>query len=410
MGPTFDLVKQLILGYREDMVALQRELVRRVAVGPDNDGPGEAEKAAYLAAVLTRLGLAVTDYPAPDPRVAGGRRPNLVALLPGTRPEKLWVLSHLDVVPPGEAGLWRSDPFTLRVQGDLLYGRGVEDNHHGIVMSVFAARALREAGITPPRTLALALVADEETGSDKGLGHLVTHHRELFSDRDLILVPDAGHPDGTLIEVSEKSLLWLRLEVCGRQCHASKPHLGINTLRASAHLIVALEALGRQFDRRDPFFCPPVSTFEPTKKEANVPNINTIPGQDVFYLDCRVLPEYDLADVIARVRALAAPVEAQCGVTVTVAPVQRVQSPPATPADAPVVLALQRAVAAVYHRQATPQGIGGGTVAAHFRQAGLPAAVWMAANESFHQPNEFCDLRALIGDTLVLAHMCLQED
>lgn len=405
----FDLVKQLILGYREDMVALQAELVRRVAVGPDNDGPGEADKAAYLTKVLTRLGLEVTDYPAPDPRVAGGQRPNLVALLPGQRPEKIWVLSHLDVVPLGELALWDSDPFRLRVDGDRIYGRGVEDDHHGIVMSFFAARALRQAGITPRHTLALALVSDEETGSDKGLAHLVENHRELFSPDDLILIPDAGDPDGTLIEVSEKSLLWLRLEVLGRQCHASKPHLGLNTLRASAHLIVALEALGREFDRRDPFFCPPLSTFEPTKKEANVSNINTIPGQDVFYLDSRVLPEYDLAEVIGRVEAISAEVGKRFGVSVTVTPVQQVQSPPATPADAPVVQALQRAVASIYHRQARPQGIGGGTVAAFFRRAGLPAAVWMTANESAHQPNEYCDLKALIGDTLVLAHLCLQE-
>ena len=34
------------------MIDLQRELVRRVAVGPDNHGPGEAEKAEFLAAEL----------------------------------------------------------------------------------------------------------------------------------------------------------------------------------------------------------------------------------------------------------------------------------------------------------------------------------------------------------------------
>ena len=67
--------------------------------------------------------------------MAGGQRPNLVALLPGQRPEKVWVLSHLDVVPVGELNLWHTDPFSLHVDGDLLYGRGVEDDHHGIVAS-----------------------------------------------------------------------------------------------------------------------------------------------------------------------------------------------------------------------------------------------------------------------------------
>jgi succinyl-diaminopimelate desuccinylase len=46
-------------------------------------------------------------------------------------------------------------------------------------------------------------------------------------------------------------------------------------------------------------------------------------------------------------------------------------------------------------------------VAAFFRKAGLPAAVWMTANDCAHQPNEFCFLSHLLGDAKVLAHVCL---
>ena len=61
-------------------------------------------------------------------------------------------------------------------------------------------------------------------------------------------------------------------------------------------------------------------------------------------------------------------------------------------------------------REALPQGIGGGTVAAFFRKAGLPAAVWMTANDCAHQPNEFCFLSHILGDAKVLAHVCLLAD
>jgi succinyl-diaminopimelate desuccinylase len=407
---TFTRLQQIIASYPNDMITLQRELVRRVAVGPDNHGPGEAEKAEFLAAELEKLGLTVTDYPAPDDRVAGGRRPNLIALLPGHKTEKVWVLSHLDVVPVGELNLWRTDPFILHVDGDLLYGRGVEDDHHGIVASFFAVRALIEAGITPERTIGLALVSDEETGSQKGLAHLLAYHRALFSPQDLIIVPDAGNAEGTLIEIAEKSMLWLRLEIQGKQCHASKPDLGVNTLRASAHFIVALEILAQEFPAVDPFFDPPHSTFEPTKKEANVQNINTIPGLGVFYLDCRVLPAYDLGLVIAKVKEIAKKIERRFGVTIIIEPVQEVQSPPATSADAPVVQALTQAIQAVYRRRAEPRGIGGGTVAAFFRRLGLPAAVWMTDEFTAHQPNEYVNINHLIGDCQVFAHVFLNVD
>ncbi len=395
--------------YRQDMIDLQRELVSRNAVGPENGGPGEGAKAAYLQGLLESWGLKVDNYPAPDVQVPEGERPNLVALLPGRRPEKVWVLSHLDVVPPGDISLWHSDPFDLKVEGDRLYGRGVEDNHHGIVSSLMAAKAFLDLGLTPERTVALALVADEETGSHLGLEYLVRKHRRLFSEKDLIIVPDAGSEDGTMIEVAEKSILWLRLTLLGQQAHASRPQAGRNTLRACAHVIVALDELPREFSSQNSLFRPPQSTFEPTRKEENVGNINTIPGRDVFYLDCRVLPEIDLEQVTARVQAIGAEVAQRFGVTLEVEPVQDLHAAPATAADAPVVLALQRAIRTVYGREAKPQGIGGGTVAAFFRQQGLPAAVWMTVSDTAHSPNEFCLLSNLLGDAKVLAHVFLEH-
>ncbi len=405
----FTQVAERLGTYQQQMIDLQRELVARNAVGPDHGGPGEVEKAAFLTDLLRNWGLKVDNFPAPDERVAGGQRPNLVAWVPGQRPEKVWVLSHMDVVPPGDETLWDSDPFTLRVEGDRIFGRGTEDDHHGIVASLMAVKAILDLGITPPRTLALALVSDEETGNEKGLIHLLKEQPQLFAPADLIIVPDAGSLDGTLIEVAEKSILWLRLTLEGKQCHASRPDLGANTLRACAHVILALEALAREFPGENPLFRPPVSTFEPTKKEANVPNINTIPGRDVFYLDCRVLPDYDLARVKEKVLALGEDAARRFGVSLQMEPVHELPSAPATALEAPVVKALERAIREVYGREAAPRGIGGGTVAAFLRQKSLPAAVWMTVSQTAHQPNEFTTLSNLLGDARVLAHVFLED-
>jgi len=141
-----------------------------------------------------------------------------------------------------------------------------------------------------------------------------------------------------------------------------------------------------------------------------VPNINTIPGRDVFYLDCRVLPDYDLARVKARITDIAREVAGRFGVTLEVEPVQELPSAPATDPQAPVVQALTRAIREVYGREATPRGIGGGTVAAFFRQVNLPAAVWMTVSDTAHQPNEFCRLSSLLGDARVLAHVFLTAE
>ena len=54
-------------------------------------------------------------------------------------------------------------------------------------------------------------------------------------------------------------------------------------------------------------------------------------------------------------------------------------------------------------------GIGGGTVAALFRQQGLPAAVWSTCPDTAHQPNEYCLISDIIRDTKVFAALYLDE-
>jgi succinyl-diaminopimelate desuccinylase len=399
-----------IRGYKDQMVALQRDLTAIPALGPQNGGQGEYAKALYLEKKLKALSpKTLLSISCPDLDAVQGFRPNLLALFEGEHPDKtIWILCHMDVVPTGDRRLWKTDPYVLEKKGDLLYGRGVEDNHHGIVSSYFAVKALQEEGLRPTYSVGLIFVSDEETGSQKGLEYVLKDQRRLFKAEDLIIVPDAGNREGTLIEVAEKSLLWLKFTLSGKQCHASRPDLGINTLRGTATLIMALEKLPRFFNKKDLQFDLPTSTFEPTQKEANVLNINTIPGQDIFYLDCRVLPEYPLKRVIEKIREMAVEVEKKIGVRIKIDVVNAVQAPPATVADAQVVQALKAAVLKVHHKPAFAKGIGGATVAAFFRKAGLPAAVWSTSSESAHQPNEFCRLSHLIKDAQVFTHIFCQ--
>ncbi len=404
-----DEIVRRIEGYRGWAVELQRGLTAIPAVCPASGGGGELDKALWLQGELAKLAFdEVRRIDAPDPRAKGGVRPNIVARLRGEASTRtLWIMSHLDIVPPGEASLWDGDPYVLRVEGGRLIGRGVEDNQQAVVASLLVARAMMESGVRPPVDLALLFCADEETGSAFGAEYLAEHHRDLFGPHDMFLVPDAGNADGSLVEVAEKSIWWLKVRTLGRQCHASTPAQGINAFRAAAEFVTRLASLAQAFPQTDPLFDPPVSTFEPTKKEANVPNINTIPGDDVFYLDARVLPGVPLAEVEAEVRRLAAEVEAAHGVTITLEDVQRAEAAPATGVDAEVVRLVLAAVREVHGITPAPQGIGGGTVAAIFRRIGLPAVVYAKLEESAHQPNEYCILDNLIADAKVFATVAM---
>lgn len=408
---TLGKVYEKIGGFADAMVDLQRKLTAIPALGPTNGGEGEADKAAFIKEWMEKeIGFdSVEQHDSPDDRVPSGSRPNIVAIKKGASGEKrIWVMSHLDIVPPGELNLWQSDPYKVKVEGGKIYGRGVEDNQHGLVTSLFALKALKEIGLTPSYDVGVVLVADEETGSVYGIQHLLKE-QDIFEKEDFILVPDAGQPDGRMIEVAEKSIYWLKFETKGRQCHASTPEQGINAHKAAAHLITRFGKLYEIYNQRDEVFAPPISTFEPTKKENNVPNVNTLPGEDVFYMDMRILPQIKVDDVHKTLEGMIADVEKEFGVTITASSPQREDAAPATPSDAPVVNALAASIKDVYGVEAKAMGIGGGTVAAFFRRAGFNAVVWSKIEETAHQPNEFTLIENMVGDAKVYANLFLRK-
>ncbi|MEM2122064.1 MAG: M20 family metallo-hydrolase [Candidatus Bathyarchaeia archaeon] len=408
----FNRIASRIDGYVDEIVEIQAKLTAFQAIGPENGGKGEYEKAGYVKEMLKKLNPdKVVEVNAPDERVPNGFRPNIAAFFNGIRGDKtLWIITHLDVVPPGDLKLWNTDPFKAELKDGKLYGRGVEDNQQSLVASYMAVKALRDSKVTPYRRVGLLFVSDEETGSEKGLKYVLSKRRDLFREEDFYLVPDGGNSDGTMVEIAEKSMLWLRFQTIGKQGHGSRPDLAVNSFKAGSHLVTKLDRLYEIFDEKDELYEVPTSTFEPTKKEANVPNINTIPGEDVFYMDCRILPKIKVDEVIANINGMAREIESEFKVKVDVSTVQRADAAPPTPPDSPAVKALLRAIKAVNGRDGKPMGIGGGTVAAILRREGFPAVVWATMDETAHQPNEYCILDNLVNDAKVFLHMSLQEE
>jgi succinyl-diaminopimelate desuccinylase len=271
---------------------------------------------------------------------------------------------------------------------------------------MIAALAFVERGIVPERTVKLLFAADEENGSEAGIGYLMQNSPSLFRPGDMAIVPDAGNAEGSEIEIAEKNILWLKVTVEGKQAHGSRPDLGINAHRVQAELVCALESLSAHFGATDSLFDPPYSSFEPTKIEANVPNINTIPGNGTFYIDCRVLPRYPLKDVILAFGSLFEAAEKKHGVTIRFH-IEQMQESPATQADSPVVKRLSKSLGSVLGVTPKLIGIGGGTVAAYLRRAGIDSVVWSKLGDNAHKVNESALVSNILAEAKVLADVLL---
>ena len=78
----------------------------------------------------------------------------------GEAAEKIAVLGHLDVVPVGDG--WTKPPFEGLIENGRMYGRGTNDDKGPALASLFAMKAIREAGIPLKKGIRLILGCDEE--------------------------------------------------------------------------------------------------------------------------------------------------------------------------------------------------------------------------------------------------------
>jgi len=116
----------------------------------------------------------------------------------------------------------------------------------------------------------------------------------------------------------------------------------------------------------------------------------------------RILPRYPIKEVLAEVDRIKAKVEAKYKVTISYTLAQAKESKPTSP-DAPLVKLLSKSIEEVYRVKTKPIGIGGGTVAAFLRNAGIDSAVWCRIDNTAHQPNEYALLDNILGDAKVMA-------
>ncbi|RLF73895.1 diaminopimelate aminotransferase [Thermococci archaeon] len=415
------VVSEEIEKLRDEMVETLIELIKIPAISPDSGGEGEYDKAQKLLEIIRGWPFdKIERYDAPDPRAKNGVRPNILAYYYGEQGEKsprLWILTHLDVVPPGDLSKWTvTKPFEPLVKDGKIYGRGSEDNGQSLVASLYAVKALMNLGIRPKRTIILAFVSDEETGSKYGLEWLMREHSELFKKDDLVLVPDGGNEEGTFVEIAEKSILWMKIKVKGKQVHASMPGLGLNAHRVALDYAKELdEFLHEKYNARDELFDPPESTFEPTMggNPSDAPNI--APGEHEVVFDCRVLPQYNLDNILNDAQELAEEIKEKYRKEVNgkvlpevrVEVLQRLDAPAPTAKDSEIVKLLQKAIKEFRGKDVKVGGIGGGTFAAYFRKLGIPAVVWATLDEMAHQPNEYTKIENMVEDAKIMAALAL---
>ncbi len=121
----------------------------------------------------------------------------------GEGAEMLGILGHLDVVPAGKLKDWNRDPFDPIEKDGLLFGRGTQDDKGPLLASLFAVKALMDAGVRFNKRVRFIFGVDEET-----LWRCINRYKETEETPALGFSPDARFP----LIYAEKGLLQLNLE------------------------------------------------------------------------------------------------------------------------------------------------------------------------------------------------------
>lgn len=397
----------------DEAVALVQDLVRIPTVNP----PGEGYAAfadrideAYRGFGYETTRIVADDHPDHSPRFP---RVNVWARRAGDAPGPcLHFNGHLDVVPPGLG--WTRDPFGGERVGDVVYGRGTCDMKAGLVASIFAVEALAREGLGWRGAIEQSATVDEESGGFAGVALLA--QRGLFhpSKQQHVIITEPLNPDRVCL--GHRGAFWFDIVAEGRTAHGSMPFLGDNAIDRMVKFLSALDRElrprieGRSTEapvapvgaRRGTLNLSAIAGGQPLER----PLSPCVPDRCVAVFDRRVLPDESLEAAVAEVHAFAADFP---GISVQ----ERLRiSPSLTSRAAPVVVALDDAIARVHGRPGEHVVSPGSYDQKHLvRLANLDHAVAYGPGrlDLAHQPDEHVtvdDLRAAIG-VLALATLGL---
>jgi succinyl-diaminopimelate desuccinylase len=398
---------------RDEIVALTVELVRIPTVNP----PGENYRDGALAIGrhLERCGFGVEYIEANGLKEHTRQHPrvNVVGARAGTgRGPLVHINGHFDVVPAGEG--WTVDPWAGTIKDGRIYGRGTGDMKAGIAAGLFAAEALRRAGIELPGSVELSGTVDEESGGFAGVAHLCEIGRIRKGRTDYVIIPEPLNVDR--ICLGHRGVYWFEVTTRGRVAHGSMPFLGRSAVESMATFleVVRNELKPALFARRTA-----VPVVPDGARHATI-NVNALWGGQVdsevqspcvvdrchAIFDRRFLVEEGFDATRAEIAALLQDMRRRFPEFEYELKDRMVVHPSAAPPDSPLVQALERSVMSVLGRSATHIASPGTYDQKHVaRIGGLEHCVAYGPGilDLAHQPDEWCSIDDLVAATKVIA-------
>ena len=359
-----------------DVAELAAKLVAIESINPDvvPAGSGETEIARFVAEWCDRAGLETTlSEPAPD-------RPNVVVVARGTGGGRTLILNaHADTV--GVAGM--TDPFTPRVDGGRLFGRGAYDMKGSLAACMVAVVESGRRGLRGD--VVLTAVSDEEFAS---VGTQAVAE-SIAADAAIVTEPTEME-----IAIAHRGFVHLEVETHGRAAHGSRPHLGIDAIAKMGHVLVGIEELDRRL-RADPTHAHVGSGSVHASLIEGGQEYSSYPARCVLQAERRTIPgegeELAEREIRAILEAAADSDQDFSGDVHVLAS----REPFEVAADAEIVTTLRGCAATVLGSEPPLVGVSYWADSALLAGAGIPTVLFGPRGEGAHAEVEWVDLADL---------------
>jgi succinyl-diaminopimelate desuccinylase len=357
-----------------DPIALSQALIRCPSVTPADAGALDV-----LGAALTTLGF--TSHRLKFEESGTATIENLYARI-GTQGPNFCFAGHTDVVPPGDAKLWRHDPFAAVIDNGMLFGRGAADMKSAIAAFIAAASHFLATG-KPYGSISLLITGDEEgiaiNGTAKLLGWLAEKGERL--DHCIVGEPTSEARAGDTIKIGRRGSLNTRVTVRGTQGHVAYPKRATNPLPAMAALVSLLSS--DMLDQGNEHFDP--STLAFTTIDTGNTATNVIPAEVKAGFNIRFTNQHTPDSLKARIAKTVETIRKQYGCEIETA--FQLSGVSFLTAPGPFTNLLSNAVRTVTGK--VPQySTTGGTSDARFIKDYCPVAELGLSNATMHKANE----------------------
>lgn len=371
------------MALHKELISLLSDLVAIDSINPDlvPGAAGEAQIAHYVAEWLTTAGLEVTiDEPAPG-------RPNVVGIVRGTGGGRTLMLNaHTDTV--GVAGM--TAPFTPRVDGNRLYGRGAYDMKGSLAACMLAA--VRAKALKLRGDVIITAVSDEEYASI-GTASIVKQWRA-----DAAIVTEPTHLN---LCVAHRGFVWLEVETYGVAAHGSRPELGVDAIAKMGHVLVGLEELDRTL-RAVPTHALLHSGSLHASLIAGGQELSSYPARCLVGVERRTIPGETTAVVVGQIQAILDRLAATDPHFKAEVRTTLVRDPFEIAQEAPIVDLLRQQIRQHLGHEPTIYGDKPWMDTAILSTAGIPAVIFGPTGAGAHAVEEWVDLESVAQCTDVL--------